>query len=84
MKALEKMPQTLKASPGVLSKREPRKRTQDTQIGKELKARKIENEGRKTRTLKDWIQRRVEGPEIPAPGLKEIENARVTGMKHQD
>ena len=49
-----------------------------------MKARKIGNEGRKTGTIKDWIQRKAEGPEIPAPGLKEIETARVTGMKHQD
>ena len=81
MKALEKMPQTLKASPGVPSKREPRKRTQETQIGKEFKARKLENEGRKTRTLKEWIQRRVEGPEIPAPDLEEIGTASLRGKE---
>ena len=84
LKTLEKMPQTLKASPGVLGKREPRKRSQDTQIGKELKARKIEIEGRKTGSIKDWFQRIAEGSEIPAPGLKENENAKVTGKKHQD
>ena len=72
LKALEKMPHNLKASPGVLSKREPRKRPQDTQLGKEFKARKLENEGRKTRTLKEWIQRKAEGPENPTPDLEDV------------
>ena len=80
LKALEKMPQSLKASPGVLGKREPRKRTQETQCGKDVKARKIENEGRKIRTLKEWIQRRAEGPETP-PDLKEIGTDSLKGKE---
>ena len=72
MKALEKMPLKLKASPGGLGKRESKKRSQETQIGKEQKTRRLEDEGRKLRTVKDWIKRNAEGPEDPPPDLKDV------------
>ena len=72
LKALKKMPLNLKASPGGLGKREPKRRSQLTLTGKEQKTRRLEDEGRKQRTMKDWIKRNAEGPEDPPPDLKDV------------
>ena len=71
LKALEKLPLALKASPGGLGKIRPSKRTQDTQGGKELKSRRVmKTEGRKQVTLEKWILKEVKGSEghPPDPG----------------
>ena len=60
---MEKWPLASKASPGGLEKSRPRKRLQRTQIGKELKARKTENEGRKHGLLEKWLEREKQGSE---------------------
>ena len=52
LKALEKLPPALKASPGGLGKSRPNKRTQDTQGGNEEKSRRVtRSEGRKQGNL---------------------------------
>ena len=71
LKVLEKLPLDLKASPGGLGKRRPKKRLQDTQGGKDLKTRRTESEGRKQNTLEKWIKKGTEGPGDPPPDLGE-------------
>ena len=62
LKALEKWPLALKASPGGLGKIRSNKRLQDTQGGKELKSRKVTRlEGRKQGTLEKWLQKDGKG-----------------------
>ena len=71
LKALEKLPLALKASPGGLGKIRPSKRTQDTQGGNEVKSRKVTRfEGRKQGTLEKWLQKDVKGSggHPPDPG----------------
>ena len=71
LKALERMPPALKASPGGLGKSRPSKRTMDTQGGRESKSRKVvKTEGRKQVTLEKWISKEVKGCEghPPDPG----------------
>ena len=77
LKALEKLPLALKASPGGLGKRRPKRRLQETQGGKDLKMRRKEDEGRKQRTMQDWIIKEAKGPEDPPPDL----GAEGTGHK---
>ena len=74
---MEKLPLALKASPGGLGKRGPKRRLQETQGGKDLKSRRTEDEGRKQRTLKEWLIKEAEGPEDPPPDL----GAKGTGPK---
>ena len=69
MKALEKWPLALKASPGGLGKRGPKRRLQETQGGKVLKTRRTESEGRKQTTLEEWVKKGAEGPGDPPPDL---------------
>ena len=81
LKALEKLPLALKASPGGLGKSRPSKRTQDTQGGREVKSRKVNrSEGRKQGTLEKWLQKDVKGsgghppdPGDPRPGSGNFE-----------
>ena len=68
---MEKLPLALKASPGGLGKRGPKRRLQETQGGKDIKSRRIEDEGKKQRTLKEWLTKDAEGPEDPPPDLGE-------------
>ena len=74
---MEKLPLALKASPGGLGKRGPKRRLQETQRGKDLKSRRTEDEGRKQTTLKEWIIKEAEGPGDPPPDLGE----NGTGLK---
>ena len=54
----------MNASPGGLGKSRPQKRLQETQYGKESKARKTpKTEGRKPGMLEKWIQREAQGSE---------------------
>ena len=62
-KVLERWPLALRASPGGLEKRKPEKRLQKTQIGKDLKERKTQFEGRKQGLMEKWLQREVTGSE---------------------
>ena len=68
---MEKMPLDLKASPEGLGKRGPKRRLQVTHSGKEYRSRRLENEGRKQRTMEDWLQRNAEGPEDPPLDLED-------------
>ena len=71
LKALEKLPLALKASPGGLGKSRPSKRTQDTQGGKEEKSRKVtRSEGRKQGNLEKWLQKDVKGSGAPPQTLE--------------
>ena len=71
LKALEKLPLALKASPGGQGKSGPRKRCQDTQEGKELKCRKItRDEGRKQATLEKWLLKGEKGSGGPPRTLE--------------
>lgn len=68
---MEKLPLAFKASPGGLGKSRPRKRTQDTQGGKEEKSRKvIRTEGRKQGNLEKWLLKDAKGSggHPPDPG----------------
>ena len=69
-KVLEKWPLALKASPGGLKKSRPQKRLQGTQIGKEQKARKTEDEGRKQGLLEKWLRMEEQGSENNSRTLK--------------
>ena len=66
------MPLNLKASPGGLEKRGPKRRSQETHTGKEYKTIRLENEGRKQRTMEDLLQRNAEGPEDPPLDLEDV------------
>ena len=72
MKTLEKMPPDRKSKPGGLEKSRPRKRTLETQGGKETKkSRKSEIiEGRKHVFLEEWFRKEEKGSggHPPDPG----------------
>ena len=74
LKALEKWPLALKASPGGLGKIRPQKRLLETLNGTEQKARKTPRiEGRKPGMLEKWIQREAKGSEDqPRPLRRKI------------
>ena len=76
LKALEKWPLALKASPGGLGKIRSSKRTQDTQGGNEVKSRKVTRlEGRKQGTLEKWLQKEGKGSGDPPQTLETREPA---------